>query len=174
MEHTRVPHGLNLEAVRGGWRVIVVTAAGCSLPPHRRGRSERAKKCAEGREASIAGVHQRCADAGRQRVVCEQLPGCRASHAARCCRLATSSSEHASVQRCVSAIEQFGGCRSFSGSRAHIVRAVQSAQPLGGFFGVAASTYDSHRAALGALWAARPVPRARERHLAMCCVARSC
>ena len=83
MEHTRVPHGLNLEAVRGGWRVAVVTAAGGSLPPHRRGRSERAKKCAEGREASIAGVHQRCADAGRQRVVCEQLPGCRASQAAR-------------------------------------------------------------------------------------------
>ena len=65
------------------WRVAVVTAAGGSLPPHRRGRSERAKKCAEGREALIAGVHQRCADAGRQRVVCEQLPGCRASQAAR-------------------------------------------------------------------------------------------
>ena len=46
-------------------------------------------------------------------------------------------------------IEQFGGCNSFGGSRAHIVSAVQPVQPLGGFFGVAASTCDSHRAALG-------------------------
>ena len=83
MEHTRVPHGLNLEAVRGGWRVAVVTAAGCSLPPHRCDRLLRTKNCAAAREATIIGVHQRCADAGRQRVVCEQLPGCRASQAAR-------------------------------------------------------------------------------------------
>ena len=41
------------------------------------------KNCAAAREATIIGVHQRCADAGRQRVVCEQLPGCRASQAAR-------------------------------------------------------------------------------------------
>ena len=63
--------------------MAVVTAAGGSLPPHRRGRSERAKKSAEGREASIADDLRRCADAGRQRALCEQLPGCRASQAAR-------------------------------------------------------------------------------------------
>ena len=79
MEHTGVPHGLNLEAVRGGWRVAVVTAAGGSLPPLWRGRREGRENCAAAREATIIGVHQRCADAGRQRVVCEQLPGCRAS-----------------------------------------------------------------------------------------------
>ena len=83
MEHTRVPHGLNLEAVRGGWRVAVVTAAGGSLPPLWRDRSERAKNSAEVREAAVADDLRRCADAGRQRALCEQLPGCRASHAAR-------------------------------------------------------------------------------------------
>ena len=83
MEHTRVPHGLNLEAVRGGWRVAVVTAAGGSLPPHQRGRSECAKNSAAAREAAVADDLRRCADAGRQRALCEQLPGCRASHAAR-------------------------------------------------------------------------------------------
>ena len=64
MEHTRVPHGLDLEAVRGGWRVAVVTAAGGSLPPHRRGRMECAKNSAAAREAAVAGDLQRCADAG--------------------------------------------------------------------------------------------------------------
>ena len=73
-----------------------------------------------------------------------------------------------------SAIEQSGGYDSFGGSRAHIVSAGQSAQPLGGFFGIAASTCDLLRAVLGALWAARPVPRAGERHLAMCRDARLC
>ena len=83
IEHTRVPHGLDLEAVPGGWRVAVATAAGGSLPPLWRGRREGGKNGAAAREASIADDLWRCADAGRQRVVCEQLPGCRASQAAR-------------------------------------------------------------------------------------------
>ena len=143
--------------------MAVVTAAGGSLPPLWRDQSERAKSCAAAREATIIGVHQRCADAGRQRVVCEQLPGCRASQAGRLplprppLRI---TRQHSGVS---SAIDQFGGCSSFGGSRAHIVGAVQPVQPLGGFFGVAASTCDLLRAVLGALWAARPVPRAGER-----------
>ena len=58
-------------------------AAGGSLPPHRRGRMECAKNSAAAREAAVAGDLQRCADAGRQRALCEQLPGSRASQAAR-------------------------------------------------------------------------------------------
>ena len=127
-----------------------MTAAGGSLPPHRRGRMEGGK---------IALLRERPplpmffgAVPMRAVSVCF-ASNCRAAAPRTQPGVAALPQAAQNTRQCsgvVSAIEQFGGCRSFGGSRAHIVRAVQSAQPLGGFFGVAASTYDSHRAALGA------------------------
>ena len=74
MEHTRVPHGLDLEAVPGGGGWLVVTAAGGSLPPHRRGRMEGGNNSAAAREAAVADVLRRCADAGRERGLLRGLP----------------------------------------------------------------------------------------------------
>ena len=122
--------------------MAVVTAAGGSLPPHRRGRTEGGKHGAAAREAAVADVLRRCADAGRQRALCKQLPGSRASQAARRppCHKQEAAQNTRQCSGVSSVIEQSGGYDSFGGSRAHIVSAGQSAQPLGGFFGIAAST----------------------------------
>ena len=152
----------------------VVTAAGGSLPPHRRGRTEGEKKALL-RERSplpmffgavpMRAVSVRFASSCRALAPRKQPGG----------RHATSSTEYSSVQwrqQCNRAV--WWGRLIQREPGAHIVSAGQSAQPLDGFFGIAASTCDLLRAVLGALWAARPVPRAREKHMAMCRDARSC
>ena len=151
MEHTRVPHGLDLEAVPGGggwlWRQLLAARSRLS------GAIDRsAQKIVLLRERPRLSVCISAVPMPDDSV--RFASSCRAAAPRTQPGVAALPQAAQNTRQCsgvVSAIEQSGGCRSFGGSRAHIVRAVQSAQPLGGFFGVAASTYDSHRAALGAV-----------------------
>ena len=71
------------------WKLSQEVAGGCGdscwrLAPASPARPNGGREnSAAAREAAVADVLRRCADAGRQRALCEQLPGSRALQAAR-------------------------------------------------------------------------------------------